>query len=131
MAEREDQIELFYLPSYRPPRNPEERLKADLKPEMGKRVSVRTKARLRNAANEPMTTFEQSLERASPASKTVACAMRRDTSQGRSNKLLQSDARKLAFNLQLSKTPDPGVSNPRLRPVVVRCETVPLRLKRT
>ena len=45
VAEREDQIELFYLPSYSPQLNPEERLNADLKQEMGKRVPVRTKAR--------------------------------------------------------------------------------------
>ena len=59
MAEREDQIELFYLPSYSPQLNPEERLNADLKQEMGKRVPVRTKARLRDAANEHMTPLEQ------------------------------------------------------------------------
>ena len=59
MAEREDQIELFYLPSYSPQLNPEERLNADLKLEMGKRLPVRTKARLRDAANEHMTLLEQ------------------------------------------------------------------------
>ena len=42
VAERADQIELFYLPSYRPQLNPQERLNADLKQEMGKRVPVRT-----------------------------------------------------------------------------------------
>lgn len=31
VAERQDKIELFYLPSYSPELNPEERLKADLK----------------------------------------------------------------------------------------------------
>jgi transposase len=44
VAERHDQIELFYLACYSPQLNPEERLNADLKQEMGKRVSVRTKA---------------------------------------------------------------------------------------
>ena len=34
VAERADQIELFYLPSYSPQLNPEERLNADLKQEM-------------------------------------------------------------------------------------------------
>ena len=63
VAEREDQIELFYLPSYSPQLNPEERLNADLKQEMGKRVPVRTKARLRDAANEHMTMLEQCPER--------------------------------------------------------------------
>ena len=63
VAEREDQIELFYLPSYSPQLNPEERLNADLKQKMGKRVPVRTKARLRDAANEHMTLLEQCPER--------------------------------------------------------------------
>ena len=63
VAEREDQIELFYLPSYSPQLNPEERLNADLKQEMGKRVPVRTKARLRDAANQHMTMLEQCPER--------------------------------------------------------------------
>ena len=63
VAEREDQIELFYLPSYSPQLNPEERLNADLKQEMGKRVPVRTKARLRDAASEHMSMLEQCPER--------------------------------------------------------------------
>ena len=63
VAERQDQIELFYLPSYSPQLNPEERLNADLKQEMGKRVPVRTKAKLREAANEHMAMLEQNPER--------------------------------------------------------------------
>jgi transposase len=63
VAERKDQIELFYLPSYSPQLNPEERLNADLKQEMGKRVPVRTKAKLREAANDHMTMLEQNPER--------------------------------------------------------------------
>ena len=63
VAERKDQIELFYLPSYSPQLNPEERLNADLKQEMGKRVPVRTKAKLRDAANEHMTRLEHDPER--------------------------------------------------------------------
>ena len=63
VAERSDQIELFYLPSYSPQLNPEERLNADLKQEMGKRVPVRTKAKLRQAANEHMVMLEQTPER--------------------------------------------------------------------
>ena len=54
VAERKDQIELFYLPSYSPQLNPEERLNADLKQEMGKLVPVRTKAKLRDAASAHM-----------------------------------------------------------------------------
>ena len=52
VAERQAQIELFYLPSYSPELNPEERLNADLKQEMGKRVPVRTKA---NTSRRPRT----------------------------------------------------------------------------
>ncbi len=63
VAERKEQIELFYLPSYSPQLNPEERLNADLKQEMSKRVPVRTKAKLRQAASEHMTMLEQMPER--------------------------------------------------------------------
>jgi len=71
VAERQDQIELFYLPSYdqrkslwdSPQLNPEERLNADLKQEMGKQVPVRTKAKLREAANSHMMRLEQNPER--------------------------------------------------------------------
>ena len=63
IAEREDQIELFYLPSYSPHLNPEERLNADLKQEMGKRVPIKTKAKLRDAANDHMAMLEQHPER--------------------------------------------------------------------
>jgi transposase len=63
LAERKEHIEVFYLPSYSPELNPEERLNADLKQAMGKRVPVRTKAKLREAANEHMAMLEQSPER--------------------------------------------------------------------
>jgi transposase len=63
VAERNDLIELFYLPSYSPQLNPEERLNADLKQEMGKHVPVRTKAKLREAANAHMVMLEQTPER--------------------------------------------------------------------
>jgi transposase len=63
VAEHSEQIELFYLPSYSPHLNPEERLNADLKQEMGKRVPVRTKAKLREAANDHMAMLERSPER--------------------------------------------------------------------
>ena len=63
VAERKDRIELFYLPSYSPQLNPEERLNANLKREMGKRVPIRTKTKLRQAANEHMTMLENSPER--------------------------------------------------------------------
>lgn len=45
---------MFYLPSYSPELNPEERLNADLKQAIGKKVPVRTKAKLRDATQQPM-----------------------------------------------------------------------------
>lgn len=63
VAERHEQIELFYLPSYSPQLNPEERLNADLKQEMGRKVPVRTKAKLREAANEHMAMLNKTPER--------------------------------------------------------------------
>ena len=63
VAERLEQIELFYLPSYSPQLNPEERLNADLKQEIGKRVPLRTKAKLREAANDHMAMLEQNPHR--------------------------------------------------------------------
>lgn len=59
IAERADLIELFYLPSYSLQLNPEEQLNADLKQEMGKRVPVRTKAKLRQSANDHMAMLER------------------------------------------------------------------------
>jgi transposase len=63
VGQHSEKIELFYLPSYSPQLNPEERLNADLKQEMGKRVPVRTKAKLRQAATEHMAMLEQNPER--------------------------------------------------------------------
>jgi hypothetical protein len=54
---------LFYLPSYSPKLTPEERLNADLKWEMSKRVPVRIKVKLREAANDHMTMLEHAPER--------------------------------------------------------------------
>ena len=59
VSERKDQIELFYLPSYSPQLNPEERLNADLKQAMGERVPVRTKTKLREATSAHMMMLEQ------------------------------------------------------------------------
>ena len=59
VAQRPGQLELFYLQSYSPQLNPEERLNADVKQEMGKRVPVRTKARLREAASEHVAMLGQ------------------------------------------------------------------------
>lgn len=63
VAERQDKIELFYLPSYSPELNPEGRLNADLKHAIGTKVPVRTKAKLKLAATEHMLKLEQSPER--------------------------------------------------------------------
>lgn len=54
---------MFYLPSYSPELNPEQRVNADLKQAIGHKVLVRTKARLRAAANQHMTYLAQSPER--------------------------------------------------------------------
>ena len=62
-AERQDPIELFYLPSYSPQRNPEERFNAALKQETVKRVPIRTKVKLRQAANDHMAMLAQNPER--------------------------------------------------------------------
>ena len=59
----QDKIELFYLPSYSPELNPEERLNADLKQALYTKVPVRTKAKLKAAATEHMQTLEKSPER--------------------------------------------------------------------
>ncbi len=53
------QIELFYLSSCSPQLNPEERLNADLKREMDKKVPARTKSKLREAANEHMAMLDR------------------------------------------------------------------------
>ena len=63
VAEHAEQIELFYLPSYSPELNPEERLNADLKQAMGSKVPARTQAKFRSAATQHMTELEQSPER--------------------------------------------------------------------
>lgn len=54
VAEQQDQIELFYLLSYSPQLNPEDRLNADLMQDMAKRVPMRTKPKLPEAANDHM-----------------------------------------------------------------------------
>jgi transposase len=54
---------VFYLPSYSPELNPEERLNADLKQAVGKKVPVRTKAKLRAVTEQHMTNLAQNPER--------------------------------------------------------------------
>jgi transposase len=54
LAQHVDQMEVFYLPSYSPELNPEERLNADLKHVIGRKVPIRTKTKLRAAAEDHM-----------------------------------------------------------------------------
>ena len=61
--ERIDKIELFYLPSYSPELNPEERLNADLNNVLYTKVPVRTKVKLKAATTERMQTLEKLPER--------------------------------------------------------------------
>ena len=63
LADKQDQIEIFYLPSYSPELNPDERLNADLKYAIGSKVSARTKTKLKAAATAHMELIESSPER--------------------------------------------------------------------
>lgn len=64
LAEHPDEIEVFYLPSYSPELNPEERLNADLKQVIRRKVPARTKAKLRVATEEHMAVIDNEPERA-------------------------------------------------------------------
>lgn len=63
LEENKAKIEVFYLPSYSPQLNPDERLNADLKQALGSTVAMRTRAALRNATSEYMTMLATSPER--------------------------------------------------------------------
>lgn len=63
LADHLDKMEIFYLPSYSPELNPEERLNSDLKQALGKRLPQRTKAKLKAAAEGHMAMLEGSPER--------------------------------------------------------------------
>jgi len=63
LAEHADAIEVFYLPSYSPELNPDERLNADLKHAIGTKVPARTKAKLHAAATDHMARIEADPER--------------------------------------------------------------------
>ena len=56
-------IEVFYLPSYSPELNPEERLNADLKHAIGTKAPVRTRPKLKAAAKDHMVMLENNPER--------------------------------------------------------------------
>ena len=55
--------EQFYLPSYAPELNPDERLNADMKHAIGAKVPVRTKSKLKAAVEDHMTMIGTSPER--------------------------------------------------------------------
>lgn len=63
LAGNKHRMEVFYLPSYSPELNPEERLNADLKHVIRAKVPVRTKPRLQAAAVDHMNTIASSPER--------------------------------------------------------------------
>ena len=63
VAKNKKKIELFYLPSYSPELNPEERLNANLKQAIGSKVPACTKEKLKAAVTEHMRKLEQSPER--------------------------------------------------------------------
>ncbi|MGH9622080.1 MAG: IS630 family transposase [Bryobacteraceae bacterium] len=58
-----EHIEAFYLPSYSPELNPDERLNAGLKQALGTRVALRTKAKLKAATEQHMLNLERQPER--------------------------------------------------------------------
>ena len=63
LADRADRIEVFYLPSYAPELNPDERLNADMKHAIGAKVPVRTKSKLKATAEDHMTIIGKSPDR--------------------------------------------------------------------
>jgi transposase len=63
VAAHKDKIELFYLPSYSPELNPEQRLNAVLKNSLYSKIPAHTKAKLKAAATEHMQSLEKSPER--------------------------------------------------------------------
>ena len=63
LEERKDRIEVFYLPSYAPELNSDERLNADMKHAISTKVPVRSKAKLKAAAEAHMDTIGQSQDR--------------------------------------------------------------------
>lgn len=63
LAKHVEKIEVFYLPSYSPELNPDERLNAELKHVIGSRVPSRTKAKLRAVTDEHMAQLVAQPER--------------------------------------------------------------------
>jgi len=63
LSQHQDQIEVFYLPSYSPELNPDERLNADLKHAITTRVPARTKAKLKAVASNHMQQLSTNIDR--------------------------------------------------------------------
>jgi transposase len=63
LEEHIEQIEVFYLPSYPPELNPDERLNGDLKHAIATRVPCRSKDKLYQAATNHMTAIEKNPDR--------------------------------------------------------------------
>jgi transposase len=63
LAEHKKEIEVFYLPSYSPELNPDERLNGDLKQAIESKVPCRTRDKLRKAATQHMTGLEKNPDR--------------------------------------------------------------------
>jgi len=63
VEKKKKKIEVFYLPSYSPELNPDERLNSDLKHKITTSVPARTKAKLREVTESHMTFIENSPER--------------------------------------------------------------------
>jgi len=63
LAEREEEIEVFYLPSYSPELNPDECLNADLKAAVTTKAPARKKGQLKKAAVSHMRKLSKSPER--------------------------------------------------------------------
>ena len=63
VAKHEDEIEVFYLPSYSPELNPDEMLNADLKQAVMTKAPARTKGQLLKTTTSHMRKLQKSPER--------------------------------------------------------------------
>ena len=63
LADHEEEIEVFYLPSYSPELNPDECLNADLKDGVTRRAPARSKAKLKKAAISHLRKLQKSPRR--------------------------------------------------------------------
>jgi transposase len=63
LAGHKEQIEVFYLPSYSPELNPDERLNADLKYALGSRIQARTRDKLKQVTKTHMEMLENNPDR--------------------------------------------------------------------